>query len=220
MIPSRRIFQRQGGNFTRAQRRTRAAASKCPQAKRQKNEQAERTARPVEEELRPDLRSRDIGFLDHLAQRLVSDFTTSAMCAGVPPPVPVQLLISGLDLRCLQRFVDCRVELGDDRLRESWRRRECIPGVGDEVLQPARHRWDVRSAGFACRRHREDARLPTLVQAERGLQLHEDQVDVSGDQIVQRGSGALVGDVDQLGARELVEQFGGEVRGRPGPCEA
>ena len=44
-------------------------------------------------------------------------------------------------------------------------------------------------------RDREDARLAALVQLDRGLELHEDEVDMARDEIVERGAGALVGNV-------------------------
>jgi len=58
----------------------------------------------------------------------------------------------------------------------------------------------------------ENARPAALVQLQRSFELHEDQIDVAGDDVVERRAGALVGHVLKLRAGQLVEQLRRQMR--------
>ena len=128
--------------------------------------------------------------------------------------IKLKLAEARLDVRLLQRGVDCPVKLFDDRHLGLGRRTDGVPGLRHDLrIAGLRHGGDVRQHVDAfVGRHREHARLAALVQLIDRRELDEAEIDMAGDQIGQSERRALVGQVHQLGAGEAHEQFGREVR--------
>src|SRR5262249_32358645 len=114
----------------------------------------------------------------------------------------------------LQHLVYGLIELGNDGGRRLWRSSHCIPGARFEVLHSSfGERWYVRQTRDAlvgC--DSKDASLVGLVQFDRGRELHEDEIDVARDDVVESRRGSFVRNVHELGAGDALEQGRGQVR--------
>jgi len=56
--------------------------------------------------------------------------------------------------------------------------------------------------------------LPPSWQLQGRRELHENQIDMAGDEVVERRAGAAVGNMRHLGAGDRHEQLGCQMRGR------
>ncbi len=125
-------------------------------------------------------------------------------------------------LGLLEHGVHRAVEPGDDRGRCLGRRDERVPGVGGEAvdagLVQGRHLGHGRDTFGA--RHREHLHRAGLVLLAHRVELHEQQIEVSGDEVVHHLRGAAIGHVGEAGAGQPREQLAGEVRRGADPLRA
>src|SRR6185437_1751193 len=117
-----------------------------------------------------------------------------------PRGMQVDLRKMVLRLRALKHFVHGLVELCNHGGRRLWRRSERVPGPGLEAFHPGfvERRYARQTGNALVGGHREDTRFVRLVKFDRRGKLHENEVDMTGDDIVERGSRALIGTCTSL----------------------
>src|SRR5581483_8236416 len=160
---------------------------------------------------------RDMRLLDDIApgQRLLLD-ESGRLSRGAAAGFEVEVVEVRLDLGLLQHLADRLVELVDDGLGRAGRRADGVPGPRFEVFHAdfGKGRDVLERRDPFPGRHRQDARLAALVQPQGGGELHEDHVDMAGDDVVERRRRALVGHVHELGVGDLLEQRRRQMRRR------
>ena len=141
----------------------------------------------------------------------------AANSSGVPPagssPIAAKALLEG---RRLDRAVDRRVELVEDRPRNAGGPDHAAPGrrrvAGHAGLRDGRQIGKAGRAPLAGDRerpHRAGARM----RRDR-VQALEHQLHAPGDQVVDRRRAAAIRDVHDLGAAHVFEQLAADMAGR------
>ena len=150
-------------------------------------------------------------------QRTSSSLMNEAVAArGAALRLGAQVEEAAAHVGQFQRGGNVGVHLLHDGVRRAGRRHESEPRDGDEIGQAefgcgrhvGRHRA-ARAAGQA-----QKLRLPGLLEAQRGGDVADEDVDPAGGEIDQRRPLALVGDVDDLDAGHGGEHLRRQVRGR------
>ena len=120
------------------------------------------------------------------------------------------------ELRALQRRGGRGRDLGADLLGDALRAEDAVPGrggvAGEACLDRGRDVGQAREALGAGDGQRGDR--AGLDQADDGRDRGHHEVDVAADEVVHRGTGALVGHVLELDPGALAEKQGGDVAGR------
>ncbi len=115
--------------------------------------------------------------------------------------------------------VDLGIEAGHHLFRRSPRREDALPEADIEIADLCRFAdgWHIGSGRRALRgRDRDELQRVRLDLRIGGGESGEEEIDVRAEQIVERGTSALVGHVGHVGFGPQLEQLAREVAGRPG----
>ena len=100
-------------------------------------------------------------------------------------------------------------------LRRLRRRHDAVPGDRFETRQRFRDGRHVRQRRQTLgRSNREQLELAGFDQRQRDAEIVEHQIDVAGEQALQRRRRAAIGNVTQLHLGHQLKQLGGKMRGR------
>src|SRR5262249_54462895 len=135
----------------------------------------------------------------------------------------MQLPVSFLDLRLVERRVNGPVELGNDGSRGFWWRADGVPGIREEPWVTCFDRGGTggpfveRTRGCA----REDPGLPPGVELVSRGKFRDHAAHRPADEVVKRRTRAAIGDMHHPGAEQLRELLAAQMRGGAGTlgCE-